>query len=52
MKKNAKKLLLNRETLQLLADESLGQPRGGIHPIQKTVPPPPTALACTATCPC
>jgi hypothetical protein len=51
MKKTAKRLLLHRETLRLLADESLGQPRG-INPTQKTLPPPPTVVACTATCPC
>ena len=52
MKKTAKKLLLHRETLRLLDDESLGQPQGGINPTQKTLPPPPTAVACTATCIC
>ena len=51
MKKNAK-LLLHRETLRLLADESLGQLQGGINPTQKTLPPPPTVVACTATCIC
>lgn len=52
MKKTAKKLLLHRETLRLLGDKSLGQPQGGINTLQKTLPTAPTALVCTATCPC
>ena len=52
MKKTAKKLLLHRETLRLLEDESLAHPQGGINTTQKTLPTSPTALACTATCPC
>jgi hypothetical protein len=52
MKKNQMKLQLNRETLRLLEDETLGQPLGGIFPTQHTQPPVPTKNVCTLTCPC
>jgi hypothetical protein len=52
MKKSAKRLQLNRETLRLLEDASLGQPLGGIWQTNHTLPPPPTQNVCTLTCPC